>query len=65
MLDFILIVLVFFGLSFSFVLIIVIRGKEAIIPYGETEFQPEDKVLALFQCASGQTSGRCCDFSHR
>jgi trk system potassium uptake protein TrkA len=29
------------------IFIAVIRGDEVIIPYGETEFQPEDKVLAL------------------
>jgi trk system potassium uptake protein TrkA len=29
------------------IFIAVIRGEEVIIPYGETEFQPEDKVLAL------------------
>ena len=29
------------------IFIAVIRGDEVIIPYGETEFQPDDKVLAL------------------
>ncbi|HUL30597.1 MAG TPA: NAD-binding protein [Thermodesulfobacteriota bacterium] len=29
------------------IFIAVIRGEEVIIPYGETDFQPEDKVLAL------------------
>jgi Trk K+ transport system NAD-binding subunit len=32
----------------------VIRGEEVIIPYGETEFQPEDKVLALVKRESEQ-----------
>jgi trk/ktr system potassium uptake protein len=34
------------------IFIAVIRGEEVIIPYGETEFQPEDKVLALVKRAS-------------
>jgi trk system potassium uptake protein TrkA len=29
------------------IFIAVIRGDEVIIPHGETEFQPDDKVLAL------------------
>ena len=36
------------------IFIAVIRGEEVIIPYGETEFQPEDKVLALVKQASEQ-----------
>jgi trk system potassium uptake protein TrkA len=36
------------------IFIAVIRGEEVIIPYGETEFQPEDKVLALVKRASEQ-----------
>lgn len=34
------------------IFIAVIRGEEVIIPYGETEFQPEDKVLALVKRTS-------------
>jgi len=29
------------------IFIAVIRGEEIIIPYGETEFNPEDKIIAL------------------
>ena len=36
------------------IFIAVIRGEEVIIPYGETEFQPEDKVLALVKRESEQ-----------
>ena len=36
------------------IFIAVIRGEEIIIPYGETEFQPEDKVLALVKRTSEQ-----------
>ena len=36
------------------IFIAVIRGEEVIIPYGETEFQPEDKVLALVKRSSEQ-----------
>jgi trk system potassium uptake protein len=36
------------------IFIAVIRGNEVIIPYGETEFQPEDKVLALVKRTSEQ-----------
>jgi trk system potassium uptake protein TrkA len=36
------------------IFIAVIRGKEVIIPSGETEFQPEDKVLALVKRTSEQ-----------
>jgi trk system potassium uptake protein TrkA len=36
------------------IFIAVIRGEEIIIPYGETEFQPEDKVLALVKRESEQ-----------
>ena len=36
------------------IFIAVIRGEEVIIPYGETEFQPEDKVLALVKRTSEQ-----------
>jgi trk system potassium uptake protein TrkA len=36
------------------IFIAVIRGDQVIIPYGETEFQPEDKVLALVKHASEQ-----------
>ena len=36
------------------IFIAVIRGEEVIIPYGETEFQPEDKVLALVKRQSEQ-----------
>ncbi len=36
------------------IFIAVIRGEEVLIPYGETEFQPEDKVLALVKRASEQ-----------
>jgi Trk K+ transport system NAD-binding subunit len=32
----------------------VIRGEELIIPFGDTEFQPEDKVLALVKRESEQ-----------
>src|SRR5512139_2566876 len=34
------------------IFIAVIRGEEVIIPFGETEFQPEDKVLALVKRTS-------------
>ena len=34
------------------IFIAVIRGGEVIIPHGETEFQPEDKVLALVKRSS-------------
>jgi len=34
------------------IFIAVIRGEEVIIPYGETEFRPEDKVLALVKRTS-------------
>jgi len=36
------------------IFIAVIRGSEVIIPSGETEFQPEDKVLALVKRTSEQ-----------
>ena len=36
------------------IFIAVIRGEEVIIPYGETEFQPEDRVIALVKRASEQ-----------
>jgi len=36
------------------IFIAVIRGGEVIIPSGETEFQPEDKVLALVKRSSEQ-----------
>jgi trk system potassium uptake protein TrkA len=36
------------------IFIAVIRGEEVIIPYGETEFQPEDKVIALVKRTSEQ-----------
>jgi trk system potassium uptake protein TrkA len=36
------------------IFIAVLRGDEVIIPYGETEFQPEDKVLALVKRESEQ-----------
>ena len=36
------------------IFIAVIRGEEVIIPYGETEFQPEDKVIALVKRESEQ-----------
>jgi len=36
------------------IFIAVIRGEEVILPYGETEFQPEDKVLALVKRESEQ-----------
>jgi trk system potassium uptake protein TrkA len=36
------------------IFIAVIRGEEVIIPYGETEFQPEDRVLALVKRESEQ-----------
>jgi len=36
------------------IFIAVIRGEEVIIPYGETEFQPEDKFLALVKRTSEQ-----------
>jgi trk system potassium uptake protein TrkA len=36
------------------IFIAVIRGDEVIIPFGETEFQPEDKVLALVKRTSEQ-----------
>ncbi len=36
------------------IFIAVIRGNEIIIPYGETTFQAEDKVLALVKRASEQ-----------
>jgi trk system potassium uptake protein TrkA len=34
------------------IFIAVIREEEVIIPYGETEFQPDDKVLALVKRSS-------------
>jgi len=37
------------------IFIAVIRGEEVIIPYGETEFRPDDKVLALVKRASAET----------
>ncbi len=36
------------------IFIAVIRGEEVIIPGGETEFRPEDKVLALVKRSSEQ-----------
>ena len=36
------------------IFIAVIRGEEVVIPHGETEFQPEDKVLALVKRTSEQ-----------
>jgi trk system potassium uptake protein TrkA len=36
------------------IFIAVIRGEEVIIPYGDTEFQPEDKVIALVKRTSEQ-----------
>ena len=36
------------------IFIAVIRGEEVIIPYGETEFQVEDKVLALVKRSGEQ-----------
>ena len=36
------------------IFIAVIRGEEVIIPYGETEFQPEDRVIALVKRTSEQ-----------
>jgi trk system potassium uptake protein len=36
------------------IFIAVIRGEEVIIPYGDTDFQPEDKVLALVKRTSEQ-----------
>ena len=36
------------------IFIAVIRSEEVIIPYGETEFQPEDRVLALVKRESEQ-----------
>jgi len=36
------------------IFIAVIRGEEVIIPYGETEFEPEDKVIALVKRTSEQ-----------
>ena len=36
------------------IFIAVIRGEEVIIPYCETEFQPEDRVLALVKRESEQ-----------
>ena len=36
------------------IFIAVIRGDEVIIPYGETEFLPEDRVLALVKRESEQ-----------
>ncbi len=36
------------------IFIAVIRGEEVIIPYGETEFKSEDKVLALVKRTSEQ-----------
>jgi trk system potassium uptake protein TrkA len=36
------------------IFIAVIREEEVIIPYGETEFQPEDKVIALVKRTSEQ-----------
>ena len=40
------------------IFIAVIRGEEIIIPHGETEFQPEDKVLALVKRTSEQALRR-------
>jgi trk system potassium uptake protein TrkA len=37
------------------IFIAVFRGEEVIIPYGETEFHPEDKVIALVKRTSEQT----------
>ena len=36
------------------IFIAVIRGEEVIIPYGDTEFLPEDKVIALVKRTSEQ-----------
>jgi len=36
------------------IFIAILRGEEVIIPRGETEFQPEDKVLALVKRTSEQ-----------
>jgi trk system potassium uptake protein TrkA len=36
------------------IFIAVIRGEEVIIPYGDTEFHPEDKVIALVKRTSEQ-----------
>jgi trk system potassium uptake protein TrkA len=36
------------------IFIAVIRGDEVIIPYGDTAFQPEDKVIALVKRTSEQ-----------
>ncbi len=36
------------------IFIAVIRGEEVIIPFGDTEFRPEDKVLALVKRTSEQ-----------
>ena len=36
------------------IFIAVIRAEEVIIPGGETEFQPDDKVLALVKRTSEQ-----------
>jgi trk system potassium uptake protein TrkA len=36
------------------IFIAVIRGDEVIIPYGDTEFHPEDKVIALVKRTSEQ-----------
>jgi trk system potassium uptake protein TrkA len=36
------------------IFVAVIRGEEVIIPYGDTEFQPEDKVIALVKRTSEQ-----------
>jgi Trk K+ transport system NAD-binding subunit len=36
------------------IFIAVIRDEEVIIPHGETEFKPDDKVLALVKRASEQ-----------
>ena len=42
------------SLASGSIFIAVIRGNEVIIPHGETEFQPEDKVLALVKRTSEQ-----------
>jgi trk system potassium uptake protein TrkA len=36
------------------IFIAVIRGEEVIIPYGDTDFRPEDKVIALVKRTSEQ-----------
>jgi len=42
------------ALPLGSIFIAVIRGEEIVIPSGETEFRPEDKVLALVKRASEQ-----------